>query len=120
MLVFTETTSGSRSTVTAEQDRAHYIFIHSGEPGHDRVWYVPADDSGHRAGRRPAPREAGIEYRVEHSISPDEFLIVTNDGAAEFRLMAAPAYMPPGQWTELAAARPGERLVRTDPCSPTT
>ena len=59
-------------------------------------------------------REPGIEYRVDHVRPADgvpaSFVIATNLGATEFRLMAAPVEAP-GDWRELAAGRPGERLV---------
>jgi oligopeptidase B len=60
------------------------------------------------------PREKGIEYRIDHvraaSDVPASFVIATNLGATEFRLMAAPVDAP-ADWRELAASRPGERLV---------
>jgi oligopeptidase B len=59
-------------------------------------------------------REPGIEYRIDHVRAaagvPASFVIVTNLGATEFRLMAAPV-TEPADWRELAPGRPGERLV---------
>ena len=45
-----------------------------------------------------APRRRGVEYRADHASGPDggELYLVTNDGAAEFRLMRAPARRPAG------------------------
>ena len=59
------------------------------------------------------PRRPGIEYSVDHQ--EDRFLILTNDGARNFRLMAAPVTSPRrASWTELVPERPGVRLNSTD------
>jgi oligopeptidase B len=59
-------------------------------------------------------RESGVEYRADHVRATDgvpaSFVIATNLGATEFRLMAA-AVEAPADWRELSASRPGERLV---------
>jgi len=68
------------------------------------------------------PRSQGIEYSVDHDRGdpatgrPGRFLVVTNDGAEDFRLMAA-ADDAPGRdhWTEVIPARPGVRLDAVDP-----
>ena len=55
------------------------------------------------------PRRAGIEYSIEHQ--EDRFLVLTNDGATDFRLMAAPASSPGrDSWREMVPERPGVRL----------
>ena len=55
------------------------------------------------------PRRPDIEYSVDHQ--EDRFLILTNDGATNFRLMAAPVSSPGrSSWTELLPERPGVRL----------
>jgi oligopeptidase B len=68
------------------------------------------------------PRRHGIEYSVDHDrgdIGGDRaarFLIVTNDGAEDFRLMEAPEFAPTrDHWTEVIGARPGVRLDGVDP-----
>ena len=59
------------------------------------------------------PRRAEIEYSVEHQ--EDRFLILTNDGATNFRLMAAPVTSPgAASWTEVLPERPGVRINFTD------
>jgi len=67
------------------------------------------------------PRRQGIEYSVDHdrgdsSGGGGRFLIVTNDGAEDFRLMEA-ADDTPGRdsWREVIPARPGVRLDTVDP-----
>ena len=59
------------------------------------------------------PRRHGIEYSVEDQ--EDRFLILTNDGALDFRLMAAPVSSPGrASWTEVVPERPGVRLNAVD------
>jgi oligopeptidase B len=59
------------------------------------------------------PRRDGIEYSVDHQ--EDRFLVLTNDGARNFRLMAAPVANPGlRSWTEVVPERPGVRLNFTD------
>jgi oligopeptidase B len=58
-------------------------------------------------------RRHGIEYNIDHQ--GDRFLILTNDGARNFRLMAAPVSSPGrASWTEVVPERAGVRLNFTD------
>ena len=59
------------------------------------------------------PRIHGIEYSVDHQ--EDRFVILTNDGARDFRLMAAPV-SDPGRatWVTLVPERDGVRINFTD------
>jgi oligopeptidase B len=68
------------------------------------------------------PRRHGIEYSVDHDLGdsgtgrPSRFLIVTNDGAEDFRLMEAPDDAPGREhWSEVLPARDGVRLDAVDP-----
>lgn len=68
------------------------------------------------------PRRHGIEYSVDHDRGDAasgrlaRFLIVTNDGAEDFRLMEAPDAAPGReQWSEVLPARDGIRLDAVDP-----
>ena len=68
------------------------------------------------------PRRHGIEYSVDHDRGdpdtgrPARFLVVTNDGAEDFRLMEAPERAPGrSNWSEVIGARPGVRLDAVDP-----
>ena len=68
------------------------------------------------------PRHQGIEYGVDHDRGDPaagrrpRFLIVTNDGAEDFRLMEAPEDAPGREyWTEVLPARDGVRLDAVDP-----
>lgn len=54
-------------------------------------------------------RRPNIEYSVDHQ--EDRFLILTNDGATDFRLLAAPTSSPGRtSWSEVVPERPGVRL----------
>ncbi|GAC1643651.1 MAG: oligopeptidase B [Candidatus Dormibacteraceae bacterium] len=58
-------------------------------------------------------RRHGIEYSIDHQ--EDRFLVLTNDGARDFRLMAAPIASPGrASWKELIPERPGVRLNAVD------
>ncbi len=84
----------STSQVTSES-----LFIRSDQPEAEPV-LVEA-------------RRHGIEYNIDHQ--GDRFLILTNDGARNFRLMAAPiASSGRSSWTEVVPERPGVRLNFTD------
>jgi oligopeptidase B len=68
------------------------------------------------------PRRQGVEYSVDHDRGDSgpgresRFLIVTNDGAEDFRLMEAPdATSDRAHWNEVIPARPGVRLDNVDP-----
>ncbi len=84
-------------------------------------WALPADDPG---GEFVViePRRQGVEYSVDHDRGDPaggrtaRFLIVTNDGAEDFRLMEAPDDSPGrASWQEVIPARPGVRLDSVDP-----
>lgn len=68
------------------------------------------------------PRHQGIEYSIDHDRGDPSagretrFLIVTNDGAEDFRLMEAPDASPDRQhWQEVIGGRSGIRLDNVDP-----
>ena len=59
------------------------------------------------------PRREGVEYSLEHQ--EERFLILTNDGATNFRLMSAPVDAPGrASWTDVVAERKGVRLNFVD------
>ena len=59
------------------------------------------------------PRRENIEYSVDHQ--GDRFIVLTNDGATNFRLMSAPIAAPArASWTEVIAERPSVRLNLAD------
>src|SRR5438445_6821659 len=58
-------------------------------------------------------RRHGVEYSVDHQ--EDRFLILTNDGAHDFKLVAAPIDRPGREaWTDLVPERSGVRLNAVD------
>ncbi len=72
------------------------------------TWVVDAADPMNEL-RLVLPRREGIEHSVEHARG--QFLILTNDGAADFRLVMAPVDDPdPSRWVEVLPHRPGTRL----------
>ena len=84
---------------SASQVTAECRFVAAGEPDAEP--------------RMIEPRRQGIEYSVDHQ--EDRFLILTNDGARDFRLMAAPV-SDPGRsaWVEVVPKREGVRINFTD------
>ncbi|HVH62175.1 MAG TPA: S9 family peptidase, partial [Candidatus Dormibacteraeota bacterium] len=89
-----------------------YIFISTASQITSESWMIPSDQP-EREPRVIEPRREGIEYSVEHQ--EDRFLILTNDGARDFRLMAAPASSPGrASWIEVVPERDGVRLNSTD------
>jgi oligopeptidase B len=95
------------------------VVLWSGSRDTSEVWVVDA--------RRPCEpphsvggRREGVEYHAEHAVLPggECLLVVTNDGATEFRLAAAPVPRSADQdasvWTDLRRENPDERLERVD------
>jgi oligopeptidase B len=99
--------------LTVWSDRAgDYIVIHTANRNTSEVWLVPTDEPTTRA-RLVSKRRPGIEYSVGHlpGSSGGELLIVTNDGAEEFRLVRATMAEPDADhWVEVVAAQPHERI----------
>ncbi len=68
------------------------------------------------------PRREGVEYAVDHLAptggGPGWFVALTNDGARDFRVVAAPdavlAAADPQAWRELVPHRPGVRIEDVD------
>ena len=99
--------------VLAEADRRFELTLHASRDGRwvvitaasrdsSEVHLVPTDGPG-EAARQVAPRRDGVTYAVEplpggwDGASTDLLLIVTDDGAPEFRLMTASVPGPAGQ-----------------------
>jgi oligopeptidase B len=116
-------------TVVSEPDQRFELTVHGSRDG---GWIVVTSTSRDTSwvelvdARRPddpprqvAARRAGIEYAVEpmpggwDGTGEDLLLIVTNDGAAEFRLMTAPV-PPPGRVGDPADWRAVPRAVAAD------
>ena len=80
------------------------------------VWLLDAHDPEAPA-RSVAPRRKGVVYSCEHARTDegDVLVVVTNDGAPEFRLMSAPLATPGREhWRELVGERKDRRLHTVD------
>lgn len=84
-----------------------YVLLRSASNTTSEVHYLPADrpDS---APRVVEPRQAGVEYHVDHR--GEVFLLRTNREAKEFRLLERPVGGTPADEVELVASRPGVKL----------
>ncbi|HSP08313.1 MAG TPA: S9 family peptidase [Candidatus Dormibacteraeota bacterium] len=102
-----------RFEVTVELTKSErYILFSSGSQETSEWRFVSAGDP-EAVPVVIEPRRAGVEYSVDHQ--EDRFLILTNDGASNFRMMAAPVTSPGrSSWTVVVAERPGVRLNFTD------
>ncbi len=82
------------------------LVLHLGSKVSSEVWTLPAGDPDADF-TIVRPRRQGVEYSVEHH--GDRLLIVTNDGAPDFRLMEAPL-SDPSAWRELIGPRRDVKL----------
>jgi oligopeptidase B len=108
-LLYEETDARFDLTVR-ESTSGGMVFIESESRDTSEVWFIRADEPG-AAPALIRPRRTGIEYTCDHDPAADAFLIVTNDGAPEFRLVTVPVG-DPATWTPVLAERDGERLRR--------
>ena len=102
----------------ARSGRLAVVWVRASDTS--EVWVVDTTDptaTPHSVGGR----RDGVTYHAEHLVLPDgseSLLVVTDDGAPEFRLMRAPlprsADQDPAVWEELLPERAGERLERVD------
>jgi oligopeptidase B len=81
---------------------------------------IPADDPT-SAPRIVIPRREGREYSVDHlspagNQNPGWFVVVTNDEAQDFRVLAAPDedLGSTNEWREIIPHRPGDRVEDVD------
>jgi oligopeptidase B len=96
-----------------------WVVIDSASYETSEVWLVDAHEPAVPA-RCVQPRRQGVTYRVEHARTPDgdALVVLTNDGATEFRLLLAPwergGAGDPEAWSELVGENPAERLHSVD------
>jgi oligopeptidase B len=110
-LVFEE--PDERFFVGVELTRSEaFVLISVESKTTSEVWAIPADDA--LAARTVIePREAGHEYSVDHR--DDHFVILTNAGAEDFRVVTAPVTSPgKANWTELVPHVAGRRINSVD------
>ena len=80
-----------------------YILIHSDQTLTSEIRYLDADDPQGEF-QVMAPRERGVEYSADHV--GNRFIIRTNLGAENFRLMRAPVTRPGrANWREIIPVR---------------
>jgi oligopeptidase B len=120
VLVLTE--NDARFEVELRASRSGELaIITSASRDTTEVRLIPMTDP-ERAPVVVAPRRSGIEYRADHASGPDdgELYLVTDDGAAEFRLMRAPVPAPgrenwvPVPCPAVSPARADTRLLSCD------
>ncbi len=112
-LVVQEDDESFEVTVRATRS-GEWIVIESRSRDTSESWLLPTRDTT-EALRSVAGRRRGIEYTVDHAPwgQSDELLIVTNDEAPEFRVMAA-ATDTLGPWREVVAHDPAVRVLDAD------
>jgi oligopeptidase B len=117
-------TSSAQDVLVLQEDDEHfelsveltkserYIIFTSSSHVTSESRFLSSDDPSAEP-RMVEPRRYGIEYSIDHQ--EGRFLILTNDGAQDFKLMAAPVSSPEREsWTEVVPQRPGVRLNFTD------
>jgi len=111
VLVFQE--DDERFELSVELTKSErYIILSSTSQITSESWFMPAGEPADSP-RLIEARRHGVEYSVDHQ--GDRFVILTNDGARNFRLMAAPVDAPSrDRWTEIVPERAGVRLNGTD------
>jgi oligopeptidase B len=119
------TAAGDDVCVFTEADERFEVFVRASRSGAliliecegrdtTETLYIPATDA-RSAPIVVQPRRRGIEYRADHADGPDggELYLVTNAGAAEFRLVTAPVTAP-DSWSEVVPESADTRLVACD------
>ncbi len=92
----------------------HYVVVGLQSTSTSEVWVIPADDPWSPA-RLVESRRQKVEYRVEHHRGAAVFVILTNDGAEDFRVMVADDRHPGrDRWREVIGHRPGTRVDDVD------
>jgi oligopeptidase B len=98
------------SVETTKSER--YVVLTSTSQVTSEVRFLPTAEPEAQP-RLVEARRHDIEYSIDHQ--GDRFLILTNDGARNFRLMEAPVSSPGREsWTEVVPERAGVRLNLTD------
>ena len=87
-----------------------YIFIDSYDHDSSEVFVLAAKDIC-AAPQRAKPRlvkkrQGGVEYHLAHDAPRQQFFILTNESAIDFKIMTAPCAHP-DQWQELIAHQQG-------------
>jgi oligopeptidase B len=108
--------------VFEEADERFYLYVSLSRSGKwviidtrsktsSEILLIPADDPK-QAALTARPRADDVEYSVDHW--GDQFVILTNLDAEDFRVMTAPIDAP-GVWKELIGHQHGRRIVAIEP-----
>jgi oligopeptidase B len=110
-LIYSE--ADSTFTVWLRKTRSKaYILVHLRQTTTTEVHYLPADEPLSPL-RVVQPRQRHLEYVVEHQ--GEQFFIVTNDQAPNFRIVTAPTTAPGKEnWQEFIPHRPEVRVYTID------
>lgn len=101
-LLYAEDDEAFELYLSKAKDRS-YIFLQSFSYETAETRYLPADTPTADF-TLLAPRREGIQYSLEHY--GDDFLVLTNDDAPNFKVMAAPVANPdPANWRVLVPHR---------------
>ena len=102
-----------RFELSVEQTKTErYILLSSTSRVTSEAWFILAG-APLEPPRLVEPRRHGVEYSVDHQ--DGRFLILTNDGAPNFKLVAAPVDEPGREsWTDVVPERPAVRINFTD------
>jgi oligopeptidase B len=110
-LVYHETDDAYYLDLTKTRSKA-YLLLKLESETTSEVRYLAAEDA-RGSFKIIHPRQHEMEYRVDHH--GDQFFIVTNDNAQNFRLMKAPVADPVrANWTEVIGARESVKLDDVD------
>jgi oligopeptidase B len=89
-----------------------YVVVEAHSRVTSEIWVIPGAHPD-TAPRVVEPRTQGVEYGLEHHTGT--FLLLTNDGAENFRVVATPADNPSRQaWRELIPHRADVRIDGVD------
>jgi oligopeptidase B len=107
VLVLQEDDERFELTVELTKSERYIIFTSSSQLTSE-VRFLPSDEPAGEP-RLFEPRRQGIEYSIDHQ--GDRFLILTNDGARNFKLTATGIDSHGrAHWTDVVPERPGVRL----------
>jgi oligopeptidase B len=107
VLVLQEDDEHFELSVEPTKSERYIVFTSSSQVTSESRFLSSDDPTGEP--RLLESRRHGIEYSIDDQ--GDLFLILTNDSAMDFRLMAAPVSSPGREsWTEVVPERPGVRL----------
>jgi len=108
-LVYEETAPGFFIDLDVTSSGA-FVTIASSDHETSEVWLLDRNDPDAKP-RLVAPREALVRYTVEHH-GPDLIIRTNQDGAEDFKLVAAPVAAPGrGNWRDLVPGRPGTMIL---------